>query len=86
MDFVYKSTQLLENKPNVTNSELLVVQLEIVKWASGENTCLRGFANNKDADQPAHLCSLISAIIIRLLEVPSLIRAFVICLLESFIS
>ena len=31
-------------------------------------TCLRGFANNKDADQPAHPRSLISAFVIRLLE------------------
>ena len=37
----------------------------------GEKTCLRWFVNNKDADQPGHLCSLISA--------------FVICLLESII-
>ena len=33
---------------------------------------LRGFVNNKGADQPAHPCSLISA--------------FLICLLESIIS
>ena len=37
-----------------------------------EKTCLWGFANNKSADQPAHLRSLISD--------------FVICLLESIIS
>ena len=37
-----------------------------------KKTCLQGFANNKGPDQPAHLRSLISA--------------FVICLLESFIS
>ena len=34
--------------------------------------CLRGFANNKGADQPAHLRELFSA--------------FVVCLLESIIS
>ena len=33
-----------------------------------EKTCLRGFANNKGADQPAHPCSLISAFVIYLLE------------------
>ena len=33
-----------------------------------EKTCLLGFANNKGADQPALLCSLISAFVIRLLE------------------
>ena len=36
-----------------------------------EKTCLRGSANNTGTDQPAHPCSLISA--------------FVICFLESFI-
>ena len=33
-----------------------------------EETCLRGFANIKGADQPAHTRRLISAFIIRLLE------------------
>ena len=33
-----------------------------------EKTCLRGFANNKDADQRARPCSLISAFVIRFLE------------------
>ena len=33
-----------------------------------EKTCLRRFANNKGADQPAHPRSLISAFVIRLLE------------------
>ena len=32
-----------------------------------EKTCLRGFANNTGTDQPAHLCSLISAFVIRIL-------------------
>ena len=31
-------------------------------------TCLRGFANNKGADQPAHLRSLISTFVVHLLE------------------
>ena len=35
---------------------------------SCNKTCLRGFANNKGADQPVHPCSLISAFVIRLLE------------------
>ena len=34
-----------------------------------EKTCLRGFVNNKGADQPAHTRSLISAFVIRFLEV-----------------
>ena len=33
-----------------------------------EKTCLRGFTNNKGADQPAHPRSLISAFVIRFLE------------------
>ena len=33
-----------------------------------EKTCFLGFANNKDAEQPAHPRSLISAFVIRLLE------------------
>ena len=33
-----------------------------------EKTCLRRFANNKGADQPAHPLSLFSAFIIRSLE------------------
>ena len=33
-----------------------------------DKTCLRGFENNKGADQPAHPRSLISAFNIRLLE------------------
>ena len=31
-----------------------------------EKTCLQGFANNTGADQPAYLCRLISAFVIRL--------------------
>ena len=33
-----------------------------------DQTCLQWFANNKGADQPAHPRSLISALVIRLLE------------------
>ena len=33
-----------------------------------DKTYLPGFANNTGADQPAHLCSLISALVIHLLE------------------
>ena len=33
-----------------------------------EKTCLRGVANNTDADQPAHPRSLISAFVIRFLK------------------
>ena len=33
-----------------------------------KKTCLRGFANNKGADEPAHPRSLISTFVIRFLE------------------
>ena len=33
-----------------------------------EKTCLRGFANNTSADQPAHPRSLISAFVIHVLQ------------------
>ena len=33
-----------------------------------EKTCLRGFANNTGANQPAHPRSLISAFVIRFLQ------------------
>ena len=33
-----------------------------------EKTCLRGFANNKGADQPAHPPRLVSAFVIRFIE------------------
>ena len=33
-----------------------------------KKTCLRGFVNNKAADQPAHMRSLISPFVVRLTE------------------
>ena len=33
-----------------------------------EKTCLQGFANNKGADQPAHLRRPVSAFVIRFIE------------------
>ena len=50
----------------------MVVKATFIYWPQREKTCLRWFANNKVADQPAHPGRLISA--------------FVICLLESIIS
>ena len=35
---------------------------------SREKTCLRGFVNNKGADQPAHPRSLVSAFVVRFLK------------------
>ena len=37
-----------------------------------KKTCLRGFANNKGADQPAHPHRLISAFVIHVWKVSSL--------------
>ena len=37
-------------------------------WTRREKTCLRGFENNTDTDQPAHPRSLISAIVIRFFQ------------------
>ena len=48
------------------------IHTELTFGPRREKTCLRGFANNTGADQPAHPRSLISA--------------FVICVLESTIS
>ena len=36
-------------------------------WASAQKACLRGFENNKGADQPAQPRSPISAFVIRLI-------------------
>ena len=47
----------------------LGIKLQRILYGSwSEKTCLRGFAYNKDADQPAHLHSLFSGIVIHLLE------------------
>ena len=37
-----------------------------------DKICLRWFANNKGADQPAHLCSLINAFVVHLLLLDSI--------------
>ena len=39
-----------------------------ITYGPRRETCLRGFANNTGADQPAHPRSLISAFVIRLME------------------
>ena len=46
----------------------LVSATEEVNGPRREKTCLREFANNKGADQPAHPRSLISAFAVRFLE------------------
>ena len=46
----------------------LINRLCQIIWALMHENLSSGFVNNKDADQPAHLCSLISAFVIHLLE------------------
>ena len=46
---------------------LVAYVLNIINGPQREKTCLRGFANNTGADQPAHPRSLISAFVIRFL-------------------
>ena len=64
------------NFQEMTVNRLLVKgEMKITLILNGpqcEKACLRGFANNKGADQPAHR--------------PRLISALVICVLESIIS
>ena len=45
-------------------------------------TCLMPYANNKDADQPAHPCSLISTFVVRCLD--SMICALAISKVSRF--
>ena len=48
-----------------------------------EKTCFIRYANNKGADQPAHLCSLISAFVVRRLDsVVSILAISIISRLE----
>ena len=50
---------------------MVTISEKILKETFGhrrEKTCLRGFANNTGADQPAHPRSLVSAFVIRFLE------------------
>ena len=50
----------------ILSSTLRFTSLSSGPWR--KKTCLRGFANNTGADQPAHTRSLISAFVIRFLE------------------
>ena len=47
---------------------MTVQKCTIINGLRREKTCLRGFANNKRTDQPAHSRRLISAFVIRVLE------------------
>ena len=47
---------------------ILKANKSYTKWALTLENLSSGFANNKDADQPAHLRSLIRAFVFRILE------------------
>ena len=50
-------------------STVVLISLQRLKiWALTRETCLRGFANNTGADQPAHRRSLISAFVTPFVE------------------
>ena len=48
-------------------NNILFIMVVLRYGPQREKTCLRGFANNTGADQPAHPRSLISAFVIRFL-------------------
>ena len=52
----------------ITQRTILLLCLLKLQDHDAIKTCLRGFANNTGADQPAHLRSLISVLVIRFLE------------------
>ena len=56
----------------VTGSRKFILKTHLKYGPRRKKTCLRGFANNTSADQPAHPRSLISAFVVHFLE--SIIR------------
>ena len=67
-DAIFNSNHIDKTRHCSTlNSPLLVYSLTSFR-PQREKTCLRGFANNTGADQPAHPRSLISAFFIRFLK------------------
>ena len=58
-----KSTKLLNTHSVITQRYVLQIN-----EPDHEKTCLMSYSNNKDADQPAHPSSLISAIVVRCLD------------------
>ena len=67
--FFKKATSIFRTEHNNFNKN---IQFPAVYEPGHEKMCLMSYANNKGADQPAHLRSLISA--------------FVVCCLDSIIS
>ena len=74
--FTHKYTSMRGHAEQVTDRSKSLLKVNghmrrIVCFPYGprcKKTCLREFANNKGADQPAHTRSLISAFVIHLLE------------------
>ena len=56
----------------------------VYNWATSWENLTLPYANNKGADQPAHLCSLISAFVIHCLD--SIISVISICKISSLAS
>ena len=50
-----------------TYNEIIIMSDIIIIEPAHEKTCLHGFANNKDADQPTHPRSLISVFVVHCL-------------------
>ena len=67
--FLLKWTSINQVYDVTTQSGFAIQSIVLIPYGPWpEKTCLRGFANNKGADQPAHPHRLISAFVIRLLE------------------
>ena len=66
----YTDKHFVNSKLEFENTERKVFEIldHLPFGPQREKTCLRGFANNKGADQPVHPHSLISAFVIRLFE------------------
>ena len=68
----HTTVQQFNTKTNHTHQFLFLQKLskhfEHKYGPQHEKTCPPGFANNKGTDRPMHLCSLISALVICLLE------------------
>ena len=81
-----KSSNIIAVTPQIlmgnTSMDLILLMLVVLIGPRREKTCLRRFANNKGADQPAHPRSLISAFVIHCLE--STISKLTTCEISTF--
>ena len=66
---VFKTCQKLVNISGISvKCKLLPFDSDVIIWATSWQNLLLPYANNKGADQPAHLCSLISVFVVRCLD------------------